>query len=445
MKAVPDRLALFTDLYEVTMAKAYLADGMNGEAVFELFYRKLPAGRSYAIAAGIPDALACLETFRFHDDEIDYLRSLGTFDDGFLETLAGIRFTGDVWAVPEGTAVFGNEPILQVVAPIVEAQLVEPLLLNRIHLHTVIASKAARVVRAAAGRAVVEFGMRRTHGFDAAMALARDSWIAGAAGTSNLAAGRRWGLPVFGTMAHSFVQAHEREADAFTSFARCFPGTTILVDTYDTLEGVRQVVELVRSGYEIGAIRLDSGDLATLSRACRAILDDAGLRSIRIIASGDLDEATIAELVAGGAPIDGFGVGTRMGVSSDAPTLDLSYKLVAFGGRGRAKLSTRKVLYPGRKQIFRRTEGGRLAGDVIGRFDEALDGEPLLVPVMEQGVVLPAGREDLRAARERVAAELDRLPPAFHRLDGEPPEPPVSMSQGLEADLAALRREHGLA
>src|SRR5690606_35718847 len=285
--------ALFTDLYEVTMAQAYLREGMSGTAVFETFFRKLPPGRSYVLAAGIGDVLDFLEDLRFERADLEYLRGLGSFSEEFLERLARLRFTGDVWAVPEGTIVFPNEPIVQIAAPIFEAQLVETFVINQIHLQSVLASKAARVVTAARGRTVVEFGARRAHGTDAALKAARTSYLAGAAGTSNLFAARQYGIPAFGTMAHSFVQAFEDEADAFEAFARLYPGTTLLVDTYDTLRGIDRVVELARrlgTGFDLGAVRLDSGDLGALAREARARLDRAGLGRTQIFASSSLDE-----------------------------------------------------------------------------------------------------------------------------------------------------------
>ncbi|WP_373047546.1 nicotinate phosphoribosyltransferase [Vulgatibacter sp.] len=432
--------ALFTDHYELTMSAAYLAEGRTGEAVFELFFRKLPPTRSYAVAAGIEDALDFLERFRFRSEEVDWLRSRGIFDEGFLERLHGIRFTGDVQALPEGTIVFENEPILQVVAPIVEAQLVETFLINQIHMQTVIASKAARVVEAAQGRTVIDFGCRRAHGLDAGLHLARCSYLVGATGTSLLEAGMRYGIPTFGTMAHSYIQAHDDESRAFEVFAGIFPGTTILVDTYDTLEGVRKVVELLRKpacAEHVQAIRIDSGDLAESARAARAILDEAGCGHVRIFVSSDLDEFAVARLVASGAPVDGFGVGTRMATSADAPTLDVAYKLVAYDGRGRTKLSSSKVIHPGRKQVFRQAEGAVLRRDVIGRHDEAIEGEPLLVPMMRGGRRL-APREPLATARERAARGRRSLPPALRAVETKAHHP-VSFSAGLEADLEAVR------
>jgi len=433
--------ALFTDLYELTMAEAYLAAGCTGRATFELYFRHLPPRRGYAIACGLDDALTWLEGLRFAPEDLDYLRGLGIFGDRLFAELERLRFTGDVWAVPEGTLIFGNEPILRVEAPIVEAQLAETWLLNQIHVQTVIATKAARVVEAARGRTVVEFGARRAHGHDAAMKVARATWLAGFAGTSLVEAGQRWGIPVYGTMAHSFVQAFGDERRAFERFATVHPGSTLLVDTWDTREGVRLVAELAtraKDPLRVGAIRIDSGDLGAEAREARRILDEAGLTGVRIIASSDLDEWRVAELVESGAPIDGFGVGTRLVVSEDAPSLGVVYKLVAYEGEGRIKLSPTKVLYPGPKQIFRQAEGGVLAGDVVGRADEELPGARLLVPVMRQGRRLDPP-EPLEAIRARIRAGLDALPTRLRALDPGGPPYPVRHSEALRADLEAAR------
>ena len=435
--------ALFTDLYEVTMAQAYWAEGMSGIAVFETFFRKLPHGRSYIMAAGFPDVLDFLETFGFDDDDLQYLRALGAFSDEFLDWLSGVRFTGDVWAVPEGTVLFPNEPIVQVIAPIVEAQLVETFVLNQVHLQSVIASKAARVVDAARERMVVDFGARRAHGTDAALKVGRTSYLAGAVGTSNLLAARQYGIPAFGTMAHSFVQAFGNEVDAFDAFVRLYPGTTLLVDTYDTLRGVDLVIEVARrlgERFKVNAVRLDSGDLGALSKAARAKLDAAGLTDVGIFASSGLDEYRIAALLDDGCPIDGFGVGTKLVVAEDVPALDMAYKLVEYGGVGRTKLSSGKVIYPGRKQVFRRVDDGVFAGDTLGKPDEALGGEPLLVPVMRNGRRISGADPGLEAARGRARQQIDSLPPQLRALDDAGWSYPVDVSTGVAGDLEILRQ-----
>ncbi|EUA15383.1 nicotinate phosphoribosyltransferase family protein [Mycobacterium kansasii 732] len=434
--------ALFTDLYEVAMAQAYWTQRMSGTAVFETFFRKLPPGRSYVMAAGLADVTDYLESFRFDDQDLDYLRGLGQFSDEFLRWLAGVCFTGDVWAVPEGTVVFPNEPIVAVIAPIIEAQLVETFVLNQIHLQSVLASKAARVVGAARGRPVVDFGARRAHGADAALKVARTSYLAGAAGTSNLLAARHYGIPAFGTMAHSYVQAFDNESDAFDTFARLYPGTTLLVDTYDTLRGVDRVIELARrlgDRFDVRAVRLDSGDLGALSTAVRARLDAAGLHQVEIFASSGLDEHRIAALVAAACPIDGFGVGTKLVVAADAPALDMAYKLVEYGGIGRTKLSSGKVIYPGRKQVFRTLEHGRFHGDMLGRHDEKLPGEPLLAPVMSNGRRLAQHVSDLAAARNRARQQTDALPPELRSLEDTGYTYPVVVSDAVVGELERIR------
>jgi nicotinate phosphoribosyltransferase len=423
------------------MAQAYHAEGMGELAVFELYFRGTPPQRNYFVAAGLDAVLTSLETLCFGTGDLDYLRGLGFFSQGFLEVLGAFRFRGDVWAVPEGTPIFANEPMVQVVAPILEGQLVETLVLNQIHFPTLAATKAARVVSAAAGRDVIEFGARRAHGEDAALAVARASYLVGAAGSSNMLAGKRYGIPIFGTMAHSYIQAHDNEAAAFADFAALYPETTLLVDTFDTLAGVHKVIELSRrlgDRFHVRAIRLDSGDLAELARRSRQALDDAGLNHLRIFASGGLDEHDITDLVRSGAPIDAIGVGTKLVVSEDLPALDLAYKLVEYAGRPRMKLSAHKAMYPGRKQVFRVFGEGLMSHDVIGRHDESSLGEPLLVPVMKSGSRLPAGRVTLNEARATAQRELARLPQQQRSLAPATVPYRVEFSPVLEADRRAL-------
>jgi nicotinate phosphoribosyltransferase len=373
--------ALLTDLYQLTMMQAYWREGMEEPAVFTMFVRRLPESRNYLLACGLTDALDYLERVRFTDEAIDYLGSLPYFTPEFLRWLSDFRFTGDAYAVPEGTPVFANEPILEIVAPIAEAQLAETFLMNQIHFQTVVASKASRVVTAAAGRPVVDFGLRRMHGADAGLKSARAFHIAGVAATSNVLAGQVFGTPVAGTMAHSYIQAHDRELDAFRAFVRLYPDTILLVDTYDTLDGVRNVIEVARElgeEFRVHGIRLDSGDLHDLAVRSREMLNTAGLDRLEIFASSGLDEFEIAELLRRGAPIDGFGVGTGMGVSEDAPALDIVYKLAEYGGRGRLKMSPDKPILPGRKQVYRVEERGRAVRDVIGRWGEGRRAERFL-------------------------------------------------------------------
>jgi nicotinate phosphoribosyltransferase len=412
--------------------------------VFSLFVRRLPERRNYLLACGLDDVLAFLETLHFDQAALAYLASLGRFSERFLRYLEQLRFTGDVHAVPEGTPVFANEPLVEVEAPIAEAQLVEAFVMNQIHLQTVLASKAVRVVEAARGRQVVDFGLRRIHGTDAGLKAARAFHIAGVHATSNVAAGQAYGLRVAGTLAHSYIQAHDDEYDAFRAFARLYPDTVLLVDTYDTLGGVCKVIDLARElgpSFRISAVRLDSGDLGDLAFKARRLLDDAGLSSVSIFASGSLNEDEIARLVAEGAPIDGFGVGTDMGVSRDAPSLDIAYKLVQYAGRARTKLSTGKTLLPGRKQIFRVEHDGIADHDVLGRRDDEPCGRALLQHAMTGGQRCVAGRVTLDEARAHAKRELDRLP---LRLRGvEPASPPyaVDLSPALAQDRDALRRQ----
>ena len=434
------RPALFTDLYELTMAQAYVADAMaDVPATFSLFVRTLPAARNFLLAAGIDTALAALESFRFETADIDYIRSLGRFTPAFLDWLRAFRFQCSVVAVPEGTPMFAGEPILEVTGPLAQAQLVETLLINELHLQTMLASKAVRIVGAAQGRRVVDFGARRIHGIDAAVNGARAFAIAGVSATSNLLAGRAWGLPVVGTMAHAYVQSFASEAEAFRAFARHYPDTTLLVDTYDTLDGVRRVIDLARelgSAFRVQSIRLDSGDLTALARTSREMLDDAGLSNVRIFASGGLDEHVIAALVAAGAPIDAFGVGTRMGTSEDVPALDVVYKLTALAGRGRVKLSPGKNLLPGQKQIWRVEEGGVARRDVMGRAEEHNAGRALLQPVMQAGARVGA-RPSLADIAAHAQREIARLPPALRGLAMA--RYPVEVSAGLTAYAAEVR------
>ena len=412
--------ALVTDLYQLTMLQAYRREGMDAEATFSLFARRLPPHRSYLVACGLGPALAYLEALRFPEEALAYLGTLGLFDAGFLRALRDFRFSGTVRAVPEGTVVFPHEPMLEVTAPLAEAQFVETFLLNQLTFQTAIASKAARVVGAAQGRPVADFGMRRAHGIDAALKGARAMWIAGCASTSNVAAGRRYGIPVTGTMAHAYIEAHDDETRALREFAALYPETVLLVDTYDTLRGVERVIALARElgdAFAVRALRLDSGDLGPLAVEARRMLDAAGLPDVGLLASSSLDEYAIAALVEAGAPFDAFGVGTRMATSADAPAVDTVYKLAAYAGEPRMKLAPGKTTLPGPKQVWRRLRrDGRFEGDTIGTADERLEGEPLLVEVMRDGRRTDAGRESLTTSRARAAEQLGRLPAPLRAL-----------------------------
>ena len=439
---------LLTDLYQLTMAQAYLDSGVNEPATFSLFIRGYPENRAYFVSAGLADVLSFLEGFSFSDDDLGYLASTGTFSPSFLEGLARLRFTGSVRAIPEGRLFFVDEPVMEVTAPVVEAQLVETFIINQVNLQTLLATKASRVVHAARGRGVVDFGLRRTHGTDAGMQAARWGNAVGFQATSNVLAGKEYGIPVTGTMAHSFVTSFEDETESFRAFVRVFPRrSTLLIDTYDTLEGARRAAvvgrEMQARGEALQGVRLDSGDLATLSRAVRVVLDGAGLPDVRIFASGGLDEFDIDSLVSQGAPIDAFGVGTKVGTSSDAPWTDMVYKLVRFGDRPVLKLSAGKRTLPAEKQVFRfRDGGGRLSHDVIAVRDErGAGGEPLLEPVMERGTRL-APREGLDAVRRRFESEFTALPERFKALQA-PPAFPVRPSERLAALTEALTSRRG--
>jgi nicotinate phosphoribosyltransferase len=425
----PEETALLTDLYHLTTAQSYHAERMNDVAVFELYFRTLPDKRNYLVAAGVSEAVDYLETLRFTDAAVNYLASLAQFTPGFLGWLAKLRFTGDAYAVPEGTIVFAEEPVLQIVAPLVEAQVAKSFLVNMVHYQTLVASKAARVVTAAGGRPVIDFGMRHTHGPAAAMLAAKAGYLSGLEATSNVLAGKEYGIPVAGTMAHSYVQSHDDEGQAFREFVRLYPETTLLVDTYDTLEGVRKVVSLAKTmgaEFNVRAVRLDSGDLVNLSEEARRILDDAGLDDVRIVASGNLDEYGIARIMAAGAPVDAFGVGTRLGVSQDAPHLDSAYKLVEYRGEGRLQRGGREATLPWRKQVYRQQEDGVWIRDVIARHDEATPGAPLLQPVMRAGKRLSGAEMDLVTGRNRVRQQLAALPRNLLGLGpADPPYPVV--------------------
>jgi nicotinate phosphoribosyltransferase len=428
-----ENIPLLTDQYELTMMQAYWREGLHDDALFTLYYRTLPDHRNLLLAAGLEDALAYLEGLTFDDDHLSYLAGLDTFEPGFIDWLAGVTFRGSVRAVPEGTPIFPNEPLLEVRGPLPVAQVAETAIMNQVHFQTVLASKAYRVKAAAGDRAVVDFGLRRMHGADAGLKAARAFHIAGVDATSNVLAGRVYGVPVTGTMAHAYIQAHESEMDAFRAFTERYPETVLLVDTYDTLEGVRKVVELAgeRDDFAVRAVRLDSGDLGELAKRSREILDRAGLDDVEIFASGGLDEYAITELLDDGAPIDGFGVGTYMGVARDAPALDMAYKLTEYAGRGRLKLSSGKRILPGPKQVWRELADGVAVRDTITTADEEAAGRPLLETVMEDGERTDAGRRALEEARAHAAEAVAELPPAIRGID--PAEPyPVEVSEALK-------------
>ncbi|MXX67750.1 MAG: nicotinate phosphoribosyltransferase [Gemmatimonadales bacterium] len=425
--------ALLTDLYQLTMLKAYWEHGMHETAVFEFFVRRLPPNRNFLLAAGLAQALDYLEGLRFEPDELEWLGGQPGFPPAFVDWLADLRFTGDVDAMPEGTVFFPEEPLLRVTAPLPQAQLVETRLISLLNFSSLIASKAVRFRLAAPTARLVDFGLRRAHGSEAGLLAARAAYLAGFDGTATALAGQRWGIPTFGTMAHSFIQAHDSEAEAFIRFARAHPeNAVLLIDTYDTEAGASKVVEiaadLLAEGIEIGAVRLDSGDVASHARSVRRILDDGGCPGVRIFASGSLDEHGVARLA--DVPIDGFGIGAALTVSADEPALDSVYKLQEYAGRPRRKRSEGKATWPGRKQVFRTCERGRLARDVLGLDDEALSGEAMLVPVARAGARL---RSDppLEEIRDRVRASLETLPAELRGLESAPTPFPVEPSPAV--------------
>ncbi len=435
----PDALGPVTDLYELTMIVGYFASGMADRiASFELFVRKMPANRAYMVFAGLEQAIGDVLRLAFAPEQIEAIRHWPAFqgiDPAIMDSLADLRFQGDVWAVPEGTVVFPGETLLRVTAPLPQAQWVETYLVSALAYPTLVASKAARVVFAARGRPLYEYGARRGHGPHAGFLAARAAYLAGFTGTSHVEAARLLGIPASGTMAHSWVQAFDSEPEAFHTFAQIFgASTTLLVDTYDTIEGVRRAAAVEAP---IQAVRIDSGDLDDLSRRSRAILDDRGRSDVKILASGDLDEYRIARLVESGAPIDGFGVGSELITSRDAPTLGMVYKLVELDGEGKYKLSAAKKTYPMAKQVYRRRDpAGHFAGDHVTRADELAEGEPLLVPIVRAGCLArpwPA----LQTIRERCREQLAALPECLIQLDARP-DYPITHSDVLEADARRL-------
>lgn len=442
----PLRSPLLTDLYQLSMLQAYFADGMADTAVFELFIRKLPPQRNFLVAAGLEQVLEFVEHLRFSDEELGWIEECGLFRPDFVEHLCRLRFTGDVHAVAEGTVVFPDEPLLRVSAPLAQAQLLETRVLNLLHFETLIASKAARCVLAAPGKRLIDFGLRRAHGAEAGLLAARASYLAGFEGTSTVLAAPSFGIPVFGTMAHSFVQAHDSESEAFERFAEVFPkNAVLLIDTYDTVEAARKVVELSHAlrgrGIAVRGVRLDSGDLGALAKEVRAVLDAGGLAEAIIFASGNLDEYRVADLVRSGAPIDSYGIGTSLVTSADQPYLDAVYKLEEYAGRPRRKRSAAKATWPGRKQVYRRYHSdGTLAGDVVTLESDPQAGEPLLQPVMQAGKRLPLPR--LQAARRHAAEQLRRLPEALRSLSPAGPYG-VTIAPALKALAQVVDRDTG--
>ncbi len=427
---------LLTDLYELTMLQGYFEQKMNGIAVFEFFVRRLPNNRGFLIAAGLEQVLQYFETFRFTTEELDWLAASKRFNNRFIDYLSTLRFNGDVYAMPEGTVFFPDEPILRVVAPLPEAQIVESRLINLLHFQTVIASKAVRCVLMAADKLLVDFGMRRAHGAEAALLAARASYLAGFSGSATVLAAKEFGIPIFGTMAHSFIQAHDDELSAFEHFAKAQPeNVVLLIDTYNTEEGAKKVVKLAprlkRENIKIKAVRLDSGDLASHAKKVRSILDQGGLEYVTIFSSGGIDEYQLNKLLKVQAPIDGFGIGTNMDTSADAPCLDCAYKLQEYAAVARRKQSEGKATWPGRKQVFRqKNKQNIIVKDVLTLENEQQEGEPLIQPVMKNGKrIQPA--KTLDEIREKTKIQLACLPEPLRELETDYTYP-VYVSQSLK-------------
>jgi len=438
---------LTTDLYELNMVQAYLDRGEDKEAVFEFFVRRLPVRRGFLLAAGLEDTLAYLETLQFTSSEIDWLKSTGRFRANFLDYLADFHFSGDVHAIAEGTVCFPNEPLIRVTAPLPVAQLIETRLINILHFQTMVASKAARMVLAAPGKILSDFGLRTAHGAEAGLFSARASYIAGFSSAANVLAAERYGIPIVGTMAHSFVQVHDDEMTAFENFAHSRPeGVVLLIDTYDTEAGARKVVQLApklkADGIAIRGIRIDSGDLATMATKVRGILDAGGLKDVIILVSGGINEDVLQVMTATKVPIDGFGIGVNLDASIDAPSLDCAYKLQQYAGKPRRKLSEGKVTWPGSKQVWR-TYGDdqRMRGDIVSLATDSQPGEPLILPVMRAGKrIAPA--PTLAAIREHAARELARLPAPLQGLESGT-EYPVQISKALTTLAAQMDLKRG--
>ncbi|MFC1812735.1 nicotinate phosphoribosyltransferase [Thermodesulfobacteriota bacterium] len=428
---------LFTDLYELTMAASYYAHSVFSKATFSLFVRDNRSTRNFFVATGLEQVLEELSSFRFSSQELNYLKTTGRFSTDFIDYLKKLRFSGEVYAMPEGSVFFANEPVLEVSAPIIEAQLIETFLLNTIGFQTMIASKAARCVHAAAGRSLIDFSLRRTQGRDAGIKVARSTFLAGFSATSNVLAGKIYDIPISGTMAHSYVSAFDSEIEAFFAYSDTFPGQSIfLIDTYDTLEGAVNAVTVAKKMKEKGraliGVRLDSGDMVELSRKVRNILDEAGLYDVKIFASSGFDEYKIAKVISEGASIDAFGVGTKVGVSADAPFVDIVYKMVRFKGSDKRKLSPGKVTLAGEKQVFRKSDrSGQYQEDIVGLRNERIDGAvPLLEKVMEDGKIRRP-HFPLQAIQDRFKNNFSSLPDTYKSIR-EYTAYPVRLSRRLE-------------
>ncbi|MEO2068053.1 MAG: nicotinate phosphoribosyltransferase [Desulfurobacteriaceae bacterium] len=434
-------LSLFTDLYELTMMCAYLDNEKKEWSAFELFVRKLPKNRNYLVYAGLNDVIEIVENLSFSKEDIDYLYSLKLFPDWFLDFLKEFRFSGNIYSMKEGTLFFQHEPVLRVEAPIYEAQLLETILMNQIHVSSLIATKAARVFSVSKRRTLADFSLRRTHGFDAGLKVARNSYIAGFDSTSNVLAGKIFGIPVVGTVAHSFIMSFESEEKAFRAYAKTFPqNTVLLIDTYDTVQGIKKAIEVAKElelkGYKLKGVRIDSGNYIELSKLARKLLDEAGLFHAKIVISGGLDEYKIEEILKSQAPVDAFGVGTKLGTSEDSPYIDFIYKLVELDGKPVMKTSEGKKMYPGRKQVFRQTDK-----DIVAYFEEKFEGEPLLEKVMENGKLIKK-LPNLREIRDYFIFNFENFPEEIKDIH-QKREYPVVVSEKLESLYEKLKNLGG--
>lgn len=437
--------SLFVDLYELTMAQAYFFEGLNKEAVFSTFVRKLPRNRNFLVACGLSDVLDFLENLHFTAQDIDYLNSLNIFKSEFLDFLKELKFTGDVYALKEGTVFFENEPLVEIVASLIQGQILETFVLNQLQLQTILATKGARVFLASKDRDLIDFGSRRAHGIDAGLKAARAFYIAGMKATSNVEAGKKYNIPVTGTMAHSYVQVHRDEFSAFKGFSSLYPNTILLIDTYSIEHGLENIIKLakeLKDKFQIQGVRIDSDDLINVSKMVRRTLDREDLYQLKIFVSGGLDEYSIQEIDKENAPIDGFGVGTKAIVSEDSPYLDIVYKLTQYNGEGKIKTSKDKGTLPFQKQIFRYLDQGIYKEDIIAIHKEVIPGNPLLVKVMEKGKKTKQGLEDLEQIRNRWFEESKKLPPPLLSIIKTRQPYKVRLSQRLEKELAKLKETH---
>ncbi|MEO0151062.1 MAG: nicotinate phosphoribosyltransferase [candidate division WOR-3 bacterium] len=432
-------ISLLTDLYELTMAYSYFKSNRNEISTFELFIRNFPENRNFLVSAGIDDIIKIISNFHFEEEDIVYLKSLKLFSDDFLDYLKNFKFKGDVWAIPSGQIYFPNEPVIRITADRISAQILETIILNQFNFQSMIASKCARIILASRNIPCVDFSARRDHGIDSSLKVAKVSYMCGFIGTSNVLAGKIYNIPVYGTMAHSYIMSFESEEKAFREFLKCFKEPVILIDTYNTIEGARKVLDLLKEGYKIRGVRIDSGDLVKLTKEVKQLFLNNGF-DIKIFVSGDLDEYVIDDILSRGAIVDFFGVGTKMGTSSDAPYLNGVYKLVEDEYGMKIKTSPGKITLPGKKQVYRIYENGIMKKDIIAFEDEKIEGEPLLKKYIENGKVLI--EENLEESRKFFKENLSRLPEYLRTIKKSEIEYNVEISQKLKEALEKLKLEH---